>query len=92
LFQVKAASQIGVAIVQLGADLHREIACHARSASLVRITTLALLPGRLQRGPSVDDGSFPQRSTPTEVANVVSHCRSNRSVFFPFRMQFGSLP
>jgi hypothetical protein len=93
LFQVKATPPTGVAIVQLGADLPREIARHARSASLAMITTLALLPRRLQRGPSVNDGSFPQRSTSTEVANVVfSLPTKSIGLFLPDRMQIGSLP
>jgi hypothetical protein len=43
----------------------------------------ALLPGRIQRGPSVNDGSFPQRSTSTEVANVVFSLPTKSIGLFP---------
>jgi len=36
-----------------------------------------------QRGPSVDDGSFPQRSSPTEVANVVFSLPTKSIGLFP---------
>jgi hypothetical protein len=82
LFQVKATPQLVSRLFNLAPRCF-VIACYARSASPARITTLALLTRRLQRGHSLNDGSFPQRSTSTEVANVVFSLPTKSIGLFP---------
>jgi hypothetical protein len=82
LFQVKATLQLVSRLFNLAPMCF--VKSHARSASLAKKTTSGIIAlPHIQRGPSVNDGSFPQRSTSAEVANVVFSLPTKSIGLFP---------